>query len=157
MPKTIDLVKLMSLLILFVEAIVLYLGVTLPLVRIKHFWIFKDEQSVIDILVIFYQNNEFILFLIISIMGFILPFLKLLFRAFQLDGKVFNLIGKFASLDIFLIAVLIFVGKSISFIDVSLSPGFYFLCVGIIMGLLQIDKIIRSHFSDESLLEKEIG
>ena len=149
--QTVNHGKLLALFILLLEAIILYFGVTLPLVRINHFWIFKEEQSVVDILVIFYQNNEFILFLIISIMGFILPFLKLLFRAFQLDGKVFNLIGKFASLDIFLIAVLIFVGKSISFIDVNLSPGFYFLCVGIIMGLLQIDKIVRSHFSDESL------
>jgi len=154
--ETIDRIKLISLFILFLEASLLYLGVTLPLVRIKHFWIFKEEQSVVDILVIFYQNNEFILFLIISIMGFILPFIKLLFRAFQLDGKVFNIIGKFASLDIFLIALLIFVGKSISFIDVNLSPGFYFLCGGIIMGLLKIDKIIRRHFSDESLSNKEI-
>ena len=155
-PKTIDLVKLITLLILFVEAIVLYFGVTLPLVRIKHFWIFKDEQSVVDILVIFYQNNEIILFLIISIMGFILPFLKLLFRAFEIDGKVYNSISRFATLDIFLIAVLIFIGKSISFIDVNLSPGFYFLCAGIIMGLLQIDKIVRSHFSDESLSDKGV-
>ena len=95
--QTVNHGKLLALFILLLEAIILYFGVTLPLVRIKHFWIFKEEQSVVDILVIFYQNNEFILFLIISIMGFILPFLKLLFRAFQLDGKVFNLIGKFAS------------------------------------------------------------
>ena len=154
--KPIDIVKLISLLILLLEALVLYLGVTLPLVRIKHFWIFKDEQSVVDILVIFYQNNEFILFLIISIMGLALPFLKLIFRAFELDGKVYSSISKFATLDIFLIAVLIFLGKSISFIDVNLSPGFYFLCVGIIMGLLQIDKIVRSHFSDDSLSDKGV-
>ena len=154
--ENINLVKVISLLILFVEAIVLYLGVTLPLVRIKHFWIFKDEQSVVDILVIFYQNNEFILLMIVSIMGFIIPFIKLVFRAFELDGRFYNSISKFATLDIFLIAVLIFIGKSISFIDVNLSPGFYFLCVGIIMGLLQIDKIVRSNFSDESLSNKVV-
>ena len=154
--QTIERGKVLSLFILLIEAIILYFGVTLPLVRINHFWIFKEEQSVVDILVIFYQHEEFILLIIISIMGFVLPFLKLLFRAFELDGKVFNFISKFASLDIFLIAVLIFIGKSISLIDVNLSPGFYFLCFGIIMGLLQIDKMVRSRFSDESLSDKGV-
>ena len=61
-----------------------------------------------------------------------------------------------ASLDIFLIAILIFIGKTFFLIDVNLSSGFYFLCFGIIMGLLQIDKIVRSHFSDESLSDKGV-
>ena len=149
--QTVNHGKLLALFILFLEAIILYFGVTLPLVRINHFWIFKEEQSLVDILMIFYQHNEFTLFIIISIMGFVLPFLKLLFRALELDGKVFNFISRFSSLDIFMIAILIFIGKSISLIDVNLSPGFYFLCFGILMGLLQIDKIVRSHFSDKSL------
>ena len=154
--QTIEIGKVLSLLILLIEAIILYFGVTLPLVRINHFWIFKEEQSVVEILVIFYQHEEFILLIIISIMGFVLPFLKLLFRAFELDGQVFSFISKFASLDIFLIAILIFIGKSFFLIDVNLSSGFYFLCFGIIMGLLQIDKIVRSHFSDESLSDKGV-
>jgi hypothetical protein len=149
--KNINRGKLLALFIIFLEAVILYFGVTLPLVRVKHLWVFKEEQSVIDILVIFYQHNELLLLILVSIMGLILPFLKLLFRAFELDGKVFKFISRFSSIDIFLIAILIFIGKSVSLIDVNLSAGFYFLCVGIIMGLLQVDKFLRPYFAEEDL------
>ena len=152
--KTINHGKLLLHFIIFLEAVILYFGVTLPLVRIQHFWIFKEEQSVIDILLIFYQHNEIFLFILVSIMGLIFPFLKLVFRAFELDGKVFKFISRFSSIDIFLIAILIFIGKSVSLIDVNLSAGFYFLCVGIIMGLLQVDKILRPYFAEKRLSEE---
>ena len=149
--KTINHGKLLLHFIIFLEAVILYFGVTLPLVQVKHFWIFKEEQSVIDILLIFYQHNEIFLFILVSIMGLIFPFLKLVFRAFELDGKVFKFISRFSSIDIFLIAILIFIGKSVSFIDVNISAGFYFLCVGIIMGLLQVDKFLRPYFAEDDL------
>ena len=152
--KTINHGKLLLHFIIFLEAVILYFGVTLPLVRIQHLWIFKEEQSVIDILVIFYQYNELLLFILVSIMGLILPFLKLVLRALELDGKVFKFISRFSSIDIFLIAILIFIGKSVSLIDVNLSAGFYFLCVGIIMGLLQVDKILRPYFAEKRLSEE---
>ena len=56
---------------------------------------------------------------------------------------IFMIIGRFSSLDIFLISILLFIGKSVSFIDGSLSVGFYFLCAGTIMGLLQVEKYLK--------------
>ena len=53
--QTINHGKLLALFILFLEAIILYFGVTLPLIRINHFWIFKEEQSLVDILMILRQ------------------------------------------------------------------------------------------------------
>ena len=138
--------KILVLFILFLEAIILYCGVTLPLVKVSQFWIFEEEQSVVRILLIFYQHDEYFLLILVSIMGLILPFLKLIFRALELDGKILKFIGRFSSLDIFLISILIFIGKSVSAIDVSLSFGFYFLCAGTIMGLLQIEKFLKPYF-----------
>ena len=138
--KTIKRRNLLVLFILSIEAIILYCGVTLPLVDVSHFWIFEEEQSVVQILLIFYQHDEIFLLILVSIMGMILPFLKLIFRGIKLEGKVVKFIGRFSSLDIFLIAILVFIGKSVSVIDVSLSLGFYFLCVGTIMGLVKIEK-----------------
>ena len=138
--------KILVLFILFIEAIILYCGVTLPLVKVSQFWIFEEEQSVVRILLIFYQHDEYLLLILVSIMGLILPFLKLIFRTLELDGKILKFIGRFSSIDIFLISILIFIGKSVSAIDVSLSFGFYFLCAGTIMGLLQIEKFLKPYF-----------
>ena len=77
-------------------------------------------------------------------MGLILPFLKIIFRGLELEGRFFTFIGRFSSLDMFLISILIFIGKSVSFIDVNLSVGFYFLCAGTIMGLVQVEKYLKS-------------
>ena len=106
--------KILVLFILFIEAIILYCGVTLPLVKVSHFWIFEEEQSIVRILLIFYQHEEFLLLILISIMGLILPFLKLILRGLELEGKIFKFIGRFSSIDIFLISILIFIGKSVS-------------------------------------------
>ena len=146
--------KILVLFILFIEAVILYCGVTLPLVKVSHFWIFEEEQSIVRILLIFYQHEEFLLLILISIMGLILPFLKLIFRGLELEGKIFKFIGRFSSIDIFLISILIFIGKSVSTIDVSLSFGFYFLCAGTIMGLLQMEKLLKFNFSKTSYKEK---
>ncbi len=78
--QTIKRGRLLVLFILFIEAVILYFGVTLPLVKVSHFWIFEEEQSVVRILLIFYKHGEFLLLILISIMGLILPFLKLIFR-----------------------------------------------------------------------------
>ena len=135
--------KLLLIFILLIEAIILYNGVTLPLVKVSEFWIFEEEQSIVRILLIFYQHDEFLLLILVSIMGLILPFLKIIFRGLELEGRLFMFIGRFSSLDIFLISILIFIGKSVSFIDVSLSVGFYFLCAGTMMGLLQLEKYLK--------------
>ena len=135
--------KLLLIFILLIEAIILFNGVTLPLVKVSEFWIFEEEQSIVRILLIFYQHDEFLLLILVSIMGLILPFLKIIFRGLELEGKIFMIIGRFSSLDIFLISILLFIGKSVSFIDVSLSVGFYFLCAGTIMGLLQVEKYLK--------------
>ena len=140
--------NLLVLFILSIEAIILYCGVTLPLVDVSHFWIFEEEQSVVQILLIFYQHDEIFLLILVSIMGMILPFLKLIFRGIELEGEVVKFIGRFSSLDIFLIAILVFIGKSVSVIDVSLSLGFYFLCAGTLLGLVKIEKFFGPYFSE---------
>ena len=147
--QTIKRRRLLVLFILFIEAIILYFGVTIPLVKVSQYWIFEEEQSIVRILLIFYQHEEFLLLILISIMGLILPFLKLILRGLELEGKVFKFIGRFSSIDIFLISILIFIGKSVSTIDVSLSFGFYFLCAGTIFGLVKIEKLLKPHIKPQ--------
>jgi uncharacterized paraquat-inducible protein A len=146
--KKINRRNLQVLFILAIEAIILYCGVTVPLVDVRHFWIFEEQQSVIQILITFYQHDEFFLLIVVSVMGVILPFLKLIFRGIELEGNIINFISRFSSLDIFLIAILVFVGKTISVVDVSLSSGFYFLCTGIIMGLVKVENFLKPCFQD---------
>ena len=137
--------------ILFAEFGFISLGLTLPLVKVEELWIFKKENSVIEILNIFFNNEEYFLFIIISITAVIFPILKIFCRLFRFDTNLTKLLYRFANLDIFLIATLIYVTKSSAFIKVNLLEGFYFLCVGIILGLLQIENYLNKTINKTQL------
>ena len=137
--------------ILFAEFSFIFLGLTLPLVKVEQLWLFKKENSVIEILNIFFSNEEYFLFIIISLTAVIFPILKIFCRFFKFDTNLTKLLYRFANLDIFLIATLVYVTKSSAFIKVDLLEGFYFLCVGIILGLLQIENYLNKTINKTQL------
>lgn len=142
---------MLRLFLLISESFILILGMTLPLLGVNQFWIFKENQSLLDILLIFYKTNEFFLLILVSTMGFALPILKVCLRFANYDGVLIRYISRFSCIDIFLIAILVFVSKSSTFIKVELLEGFYFLCVGVLLGLLQLEKYIKyQSYSDNN-------
>ena len=120
------------------ELIFLLLGVYYPLAKMKEFWIFKSEFSILSISYDFFVNEELTLFFVVFFFGFIFPVLKIIFRILKINFiKKFNL-HKFSMVDIFLISFLVFIGKSSNFFDIELGIGFYFLIISIFAGYFQI-------------------
>ena len=120
------------------ELIFLFLGVYYPLAKMKEFWIFKSEFSILSLSYDFLINEELILFFVVFFFGFIFPILKIISRVYKINFvEKFNL-HKFSMVDIFLISFLVFIGKSSNFFDIELGIGFYFLIFSILLGYFQI-------------------
>ena len=116
----------------------LILGVSFPLAKINEFWFFSSEFSVISITRDLFLNGEILLSAIIILFGFIMPFIKIIFKVFELEFfEKYNL-HKFAMLDIFLIAFMVFASKSSSYFDVYLMYGFYFLLASVFMNYIYV-------------------
>ena len=120
------------------ELIFLLLGVYYPLAKMKEFWIFKSEFSILSISYDFFVNQELALFFVVFFFGFVFPVLKIISKIFIINFvERFNL-HKFSMVDIFLISFLVFIGKSSNFFDIQLGIGFYFLIFSIFLGYFQI-------------------
>tara|TARA_B100000963_G_C22590949_1_gene655448 strand:+ start:816 stop:1229 length:414 start_codon:yes stop_codon:yes gene_type:complete len=120
------------------ELIFLLLGVYYPLAKMKEFWIFKSEFSILSISYDFFVNEELALFFVVFFFGFVFPVLKIISRILKINFvERFNL-HKFSMVDIFLISFLVFIGKSSNFFDIQLGIGFYFLIFSIFLGYFQI-------------------
>lgn len=130
--------KAIKFLLISFELIFLLLGVYYPLAKMKEFWLFKSEFSILSISYDFFVNEELTLFFVVFFFGFIFPVLKIISRILKINFiKKFNL-HKFSMVDIFLISFLVFIGKSSNFFDIELGIGFYFLIISIFIGYLQI-------------------
>lgn len=120
------------------ELIFLLLGVYYPLAKMKEFWIFKSEFSILSISYDFFVNEELALFFVVFFFGFVFPVLKIISKILKINFvERFNL-HKFSMVDIFLISFLVFIGKSSNFFDIQLGIGFYFLIFSIFLGYFQI-------------------
>ena len=130
--------KAIKFLLISFELIFLLLGVYYPLAKMKEFWLFKSEFSILSISYDFFVNEELTLFFVVFFFGFIFPVLKIISRILKINFiKKFNL-HKFSMVDIFLISFLVFIGKSSNFFDIELGIGFYFLIISVFLGYFQI-------------------
>lgn len=120
------------------ETFFLLCGVYLPLVRTNEFWFFSSEFSVISITRDLFLNGEILLSAIIILFGFIMPFIKIIFKIFELEFFERYNLHKFAMLDIFLIAFIVFASKTSSYFDVYLVYGFYFLLASVFMNYVYV-------------------
>ena len=130
--------KAIKFLLISFELIFLLLGVYYPLAKMKEFWLFKSEFSILSISYDFFVNEELTLFFVVFFFGLTFPVLKIISRILKINFiKKFNL-HKFSMVDIFLISFLVFIGKSSNFFDIELGIGFYFLIISIFAGYFQI-------------------
>ncbi|MEC9247769.1 MAG: paraquat-inducible protein A [Pseudomonadota bacterium] len=128
--------KLIYNFLLGIESLLLLLGISVPLARIQEFWIFTSQFSIVSIISTLWESREYALSLTIVTFGVIFPAAKVVSKIFRF--REFERIGldRFALVDIFLLAFLVFSAKLSSFFDVALLAGFYFLLGFIIIGAI---------------------
>ncbi len=112
------------------------MGISAPLALIQEFWVFTSQFSIVSIICTLWESKEYALSLTIVTFGVIFPAIKVVSKIFRL--REFERIGldRFALVDIFLLAFLVFSAKLSSFFDVKLLSGFYFLLGFIIVGVI---------------------
>lgn len=128
--------KLIYNLLLGIESSLLLMGISAPLALIQEFWVFTSQFSIVSIICTLWESKEYALSLTIVTFGVIFPAIKVVSKIFRL--REFERIGldRFALVDIFLLAFLVFSAKLSSFFDVTLLSGFYFLLGFIIVGVI---------------------
>lgn len=129
---------MISRILLLSELVLFLVGIFLPLLTVSEFWFFKNQISMIDIVVGLFVNQEFILGFAITLFGIAFPVAKILARLMGLKLFARMHLHKFSMLDIFLISFLVFASKFSSVFNASIDIGFYFLMCSILFGFFQI-------------------
>ena len=120
------------------ELVFFLLGISLPLMIVQEFWFFRNEISLIYIIIGLLMNGEYLLCLVVSVFGLIIPLIKI-------NGRLLNIqyldrlpLYKFSMLDIFLISFIIFASKFSIIFNAKIDIGFYFLLASTLIGFLQV-------------------
>ena len=119
---------------LSLEASLFIFGITLPLAHIDQFWILADDISMLHILDRFWDHDELLLFLTVFLFGVLFPFAKILLKFLSPNHIAIGVLYRFALTDIFLVALLVYVVKGMSMIEISLGIGFYALLGSVLVG-----------------------
>mgnify|MGYP001188301884 FL=1 len=130
--------------IIFIELVLLLIGVSLPLATIDEFWFFSSEFSVISLTYVLAVNQEYTLAAIIILFGFIFPLIKIFQKTFISNYFASLPLYKFSMLDIFLLSFLVFGGKLSYFYDVQLKVGFYCMLLSVALSYIPIITFKRS-------------
>ena len=120
------------------ELIFFLLGISLPLLVVQEFWFFRNEISLINIVIGLLMNGEYLLSIIITVFGVIIPLSKIVGRLLNVRSLNKLPLHKFSLLDIFLISFVIFASKFSAIFNAQIAVGFYFLLASALIGFLQV-------------------
>ena len=120
------------------ELVFFLLGISLPLLVVQEFWFFRNEISLINIVIGLLINGEYLLSLMVSVFGVIIPLIKITGRLINIQYLDKLPLYKFSMLDIFLISFIIFASKFSLIFNAKIDVGFYFLLASTLIGFLQV-------------------
>ena len=122
--------------LVILELVFFLLGVSLPLLVVQEFWFFRNEISLINIVMGLLMNGEYLLGIVITGFGVIVPLIKITGRLLSVRSLNKLPLHKFSMLDIFLMSFIIFASKFSLIFNAKIEIGFYFLLGSILIGLL---------------------
>ena len=122
--------------LVILELVFFLLGVSLPLIVVQEFWFFRNEISLINIVMGLLMNGEYLLGIVITGFGVIVPLIKITGRLLSVRSLNKLPLHKFSMLDIFLISFIIFASKFSLIFNAKIEIGFYFLLGSILIGFL---------------------
>lgn len=132
--------------VLLSGAFVLFItGVFFPFFHVTSFWMFHDAVSVFSGIVTLFREDEYFLFVVLTLFTLVFPSIKLallgviwaerehdLTRVRQLHRWVEKL-GKWSMLDVFVVAILIVALKSAAVAELHIGLGLYFFTFSVII------------------------
>ena len=122
--------------LLGMEIILLFIGVPAPMARVQEFWIFNSEFSMLSIISTLWESGEYLLSLVVLVFGIVFPGAKVASKIINYGGLERLGLDRYALVDIFLLAFLVFSAKLSNFFEITLLPGFYFLLAFVLCGII---------------------
>jgi paraquat-inducible protein A len=132
-------------LMLFCSLTLFVAGIFRPFTEVTKLWIFENQVSVYDGLIIFMKNREYFLFAILLVFTVVFPFVKILSlitlwlkggldrkRIVQLYTFV-SYLGKWSMLDVFVVANLVLLLKSGSVASIKVQDGFFLFFASVML------------------------
>ncbi|MET0081649.1 MAG: paraquat-inducible protein A [Sedimenticola sp.] len=162
MPKS---EKLVLNFLLICAGLLLYIGLTAPMITIEKFIFISNSFSVTSGVMELYRNGETLLFLIIGIFSVLLPILKLLllFMLINLLEKqshrmkrylhLMHDYGRWSMLDVFVVAVIVVSVKLDAIAKVYVHSGLYAFGAAVILTMLVTAWVVRLSYKMESAVE----
>ncbi|MES9965446.1 MAG: paraquat-inducible protein A [Candidatus Sedimenticola sp. 20ELBAFRAG] len=154
--------KLVLNVLLIVAALLLYIGLTAPMITIEKFIFISNSFSVSSGVAELYKNGETMLFLIIGIFSILLPILKLLLlfvlinpmqRKSQKMKRYLHLMhdyGRWSMLDVFVVAVMVVSVKLDAIAKVHVHSGLYAFGIAVLLTMLVTAWVVRLSYKAET-------
>lgn len=121
--------------LLTVALVCLLAGLLMPIMEVRNLWIFHGSYSIIDGVIILVEEGDILIAVILTVFSIVMPMVKivvllLLWRRLQAGSltssrlpALFEAIGKWSMLDVFVVAVVIVVAKASALADASIGPA----------------------------------
>lgn len=141
---------------LLVSTALLFSGLLMPLLSVQQFWIWSDSISIVGGVWQLFTAGQYALFVIVGTFSICLPFAKLLLlirivmsRAPRSHPLLQTLLrrlhdwGRWAMLDVLVVAVLIVVVKSGAAVQVQAELGLYLFSVAVLLIMFLTGRVRR--------------
>lgn len=120
------------------------IGVNLPITKITRFWIFENEQSLIQLLTQLRRDGETMLYLIMLVFTFCVPVLKFLMLMYQIlirpssfTHGALSFISRWAMIDVLVVAVVVAAMKSTNgVVEISTQSGLGYFAASVVITIL---------------------
>ena len=142
-------------------SILLVVGLVSPMMTLTQFYFFDNSFSVFSGLTELFSSGQYLLAIVVFLFSVLLPFVKL-FLLFKLAGlsadvsrpqqKVLHLMhdyGRWAMLDVLVVAVLIVTVKLGAVATVEIHWGLYVFAAAIVLIMYLTDRVVKQNKGDE--------
>ena len=142
-------------LVLILASVLLVLGIFTPMLTLTKFILFQNSFSIYSGVVELLDNQQFILFFIVSGFSIVLPVIKisLLFRILSLKKStgikmnryllLMHDYGRWAMLDVMVVAVLIVTVKLGAIVSIQVHYGLYVFGAAVMLIMLVTHQVVK--------------
>ncbi len=127
--------------------VLLYLGIQKPLMTMEKLIFWESEYTILSSIKNLFSKSNYFIAIIILLFSIIFPFLKLFTlvglwfikmgdKTRKMSVKWLEFLGKWSMLDVFVVAIIIFISKSGWMTDADPKIGLYMFSAAIILSMI---------------------
>jgi paraquat-inducible protein A len=122
-------------------------GLTLPIMEVRNFWVFRGSYSIVDGIVVLIEQGDVPIAAVVAAFSVLLPMAKIVGllvlwrevrRGRHLSSRLpalLEAIGKWSMLDVFVVALIVFAAKASMLADANVAPAVIPFVASIVLTL----------------------